>query len=147
MGSNSRLDAVQAAVLRIKLKYLEEWNQRRRTAAAYYRTLLAGYGAIGLPECAQGNEDVWHLYVVRVPDRDRVMKELNSHGIQAGVHYPVPVNLSEAWALSGHASGHFPVAEAAAGRILSLPLFPHITAAQQERVAKVLIEAVEGGAE
>lgn len=147
MGSNSRLDAVQAAVLRTKLKYLEEWNQRRRMAAAYYRTLLADYGAIELPECAQGNEDVWHLYVVRVPDRDRILKELNSHGIQAGVHYPVPVNLSEAWAVSGHASGHFPVAEAAAGRILSLPLFPHITAAQQERVAEVLIEAVEGGAE
>ena len=89
-----------------------------------------------------GNEHVWHLYVVRVPDRDRVIKELHAAGIGAGIHYPVPVHLSSAYAGLGYAEGAFPVAERAAREVLTLPLFPGITPAQQERVVSVLTSAL-----
>ena len=89
-----------------------------------------------------GNEHVWHLYVVRVPDRDRVIKELHAAGIGAGIHYPVPVHLTPAFAGLGYAEGAFPVAERLARELLSLPLFPEITQVQQEHVASVLTAAI-----
>lgn len=136
IGMNSRLDTVQAVVLKAKLKKLADWNQRRRDAATRYTTLLNGLSGVELPTEAPGNVDVWHLYVVRVNDRDSVLERLHSVGVQAGIHYPVPVHRSGAYA--SHTPGSFPVAEAAAGRILSLPLFPHITVVQQEYVAEQL---------
>jgi dTDP-4-amino-4,6-dideoxygalactose transaminase len=142
VGFNSRLDAVQAVVLRAKLARLQEWNRQRRAAAERYRLLLADMPSVELPREAPGNVDAWHLYVVRVPDRDAVLAALHAAGIQAGVHYPVPVHRSGAYAGAGMRAGSFPVAEAAAGRILSLPLFPHITEAQQERVVAALTLAV-----
>ena len=144
VGFNSRLDAVQAVVLKAKLAKLPAWNALRRAAAERYSELLAGIPGVELPCEAPGNMDVWHLYVVRVPRRDAVLAALHDSGIQAGVHYPVPLHLSGAYATNGWGKGSFPVAEAAAGRILSLPLFPHITVEQQEMVAGALQEALAG---
>ena len=91
---NSRLDTVQAVYLRAKLARLEKWNQMRREAADRYEELLAGVPGVRTPQVAAGNTDVWHLYVVRVADRDRVLAELNAAGIGAGIHYPTPVHLT-----------------------------------------------------
>ncbi len=142
IGMNSRLDTVQAVVLEAKLARLAGWNERRRAAAAYYGELLAGVDGVVAPTSAEGNEDVWHLYVVQVEERDRVLGVLNAAGIGAGIHYPTPIHLTGAYASLGFAGGSFPVAEAAADRILSLPIFPHLTRAQQERVVDVLAAAL-----
>jgi len=142
IGVNSRLDTLQAVVLSAKLRRLAAWNAARQAAAARYDELLSGYDAIGLPRTLDGNEHVWHLYTVRVPQRDRVLKELHAAGIGAGIHYPAPIHLTPAFAGLGYAEGAFPVAEQAAGELLSLPLFPEITAAQQERVVSVLTSAL-----
>ena len=142
VGFNSRLDTLQAVVLSAKLRRLAEWNAARQTAARRYDQLLAGVSDVIRPRVLDGNEHVWHLYVVRVPDRDRVIKELHAAGIGAGIHYPVPVHLSAAFASLGYNDGAFPMAERAAREVLSLPLFPQITPAQQERVASVLTAAL-----
>ncbi len=144
VGFNSRLDTLQAVVLRAKLRRLDSWNAERRAAAAAYDELLAGTEDVRTPITLAGNEHVWHLYVVRVAERDRVLRELHEEGVGAGVHYPVPVHLTPAMAHLGGAPGQFPVAERAAGQILSLPMFPGITREQQERVVYVLHRAVRG---
>jgi dTDP-4-amino-4,6-dideoxygalactose transaminase len=141
-GFNSRLDTLQAVVLRAKLRRLREWNEQRRRAAAAYDEMLAGTSGLRTPTTLPGNEHVWHLYVVRVTRRDKVLGHLQAEGIGAGVHYPVPVHLTPAMADLGYAQGAFPVAERAAREILSLPMFPGITTAQQERVIDVLLSAV-----
>ncbi|QXJ21541.1 DegT/DnrJ/EryC1/StrS family aminotransferase [Actinomadura graeca] len=137
LGFNSRLDTLQAVVLRAKLRRLDGWNEQRRAAAARYAELLAGIPGLVLPRPA-GGEHVWHLYVIRVPRRDEVAARLAELGIRTGIHYPVPVHLQPAFRHLGHGPGDFPVAEAAAGRILSLPMFPQITEEQQRRVADAL---------
>jgi dTDP-4-amino-4,6-dideoxygalactose transaminase len=142
IGFNSRLDTLQAVVLSAKLRRLEAGNTARRHAALRYGKLLEELPGVISPVVAEGNEPVWHLYVVRVAERDRVLRELNAAGIGAGVHYPVPVHLTGSFAPLGHTAGAFPVAERIAGEILSLPLFPEITPEQQERVVDVLAEAV-----
>jgi dTDP-4-amino-4,6-dideoxygalactose transaminase len=141
IGVNSRLDTLQAVVLSAKLRRLDAWNAARRAAAARYDELLSGCDAVR-PRTLEGNEHVWHLYTVRVPDRDRVLKELHAAGIGAGIHYPVPIHLTTAFAGLGYAQGTFPVAERTARDLLSLPLFPEITAAQQERVVSVLMSVL-----
>ncbi|MCU1346701.1 MAG: putative PLP-dependent enzyme involved in cell wall biosis [Acidimicrobiia bacterium] len=143
VGRNSRLDAFQAVVLSAKLSHLDHWNAARRSAAELYRQLLGECELIELPEAAAGNEHVWHLYVVKVPERDRVLESLNRQGIGAGIHYPVPVHLAPAFADLGLGAGAFPVAEQLAQRMLSLPLFPGITAAQQEQVAESVVAALQ----
>lgn len=142
LGFNSRMDAIQAVVLSAKLRRLDKWNEARRTAAARYDEMLAGVPAVTRPITAPGNEHVWHLYVVRVPNRDRVLADLHAAGAGAGIHYPVPVHLTGAYARLGYAPGAFPVAERACCEILSLPLFAEITPEQQERVVSVLRKAV-----
>ncbi|TXN30442.1 DegT/DnrJ/EryC1/StrS family aminotransferase [Lacisediminihabitans profunda] len=142
IGMNARLDAIQAPVLRAKLARLEGWNAARRAAADRYAELLADIEGVRLPSVRPGNTDVWHLYVVRVEDRERVMVELSAAGVGSGIHYPTPVHLTEAYAGLGYRRGQFPVTEAAADRILSLPMFPHLTYAQQESVAEALHSAV-----
>jgi dTDP-4-amino-4,6-dideoxygalactose transaminase len=142
IGLNSRLDTLQAVVLSAKLRRLAGWNAARRAAAVRYDELLSGCDAVVRPRTLPGNEHVWHLYMVRVPHRDRVLKELHAAGIGAGIHYPVPVHLTAAFAGLGHAEGAFPVAERAARDLLTLPLFPEITAAQQERVITVLMSVL-----
>ena len=141
-GVNSRLDTLQAVVLSAKLRRLEGWNAARRAAAARYDEMLRDCEAVIRPRTLDGNVHVWHLYVVRVPNRDAVLKELHASGIGAGIHYPVPVHLTEAFAGLGYAEGAFPVAEKSAAEIISLPLFPEITADQQEFVISALRAAV-----
>ena len=144
LGFNSRMDTLQAVVLRAKLRRLADWNERRRQAADRYQELLDGIEGVTLPRTAPGNLHVWHLYVVQVPERDRILEALSQRNVRAGIHYPVPVHLQPAFRGLGYAPGDFPVAEAAASRILSLPLFPHITPEQQATVAGALREALEG---
>jgi dTDP-4-amino-4,6-dideoxygalactose transaminase len=142
LGFNSRLDTFQAVVLNAKLSRLANWNAARLEAAQRYDELLRGTSAVTLPETMPGNEHVWHLYVIRVPRRDEVLKQLNAAGVGAGIHYPIPCHLQGAFKHLGHKPGDFPVTEKAAGEILSLPLFPQITAAQQERVVDELRKAI-----
>lgn len=142
IGMNARLDAVQATVLRAKLRRLDRWNDARRAAAARYTELLGDIEGIRLPREVPGNDDVWHLYVIRVDERDRVLSALAEDGIAAGIHYPTIVPLTEAYAGLGHRPGQFPVAEAAASGILSLPMFPHLTEEQQRAVAAAVRTAV-----
>ena len=142
VGFNSRMDTIQAVVLSAKLRRLERWTAARRAAATRYHDLLADVDGVVRPVTEDGNEHVWHLYVVRVPDRDRVLKELRAAGIGAGIHYPTPVHLTGAFASLGYRPGSFPVAERVAGQVLSLPMHPHLTADQQERVVEVLAGAL-----
>lgn len=145
IGVNSRLDALQAVVLRAKLSRLVAWNAARRAAAARYDALLEGTEVVR-PITLAGNEHVWHLYVIRIPGlpgrRDDVLKRLNEAGIGAGIHYPYPIHLTPAFAGLAYRRGSFPHAEKAATEILSLPLFPQITAEQQETVVRALETAL-----
>jgi len=141
-GFNSRLDTLQAVVLLAKLKRLAAWNEARRAAARRYDELLAAVPGIVLPRTAEGNEHIWHLYVVRVARRDEVLKKLNADGIGAGIHYPVPVHLQGAFKHLGHKPGDFPIAERTSSEILSLPMFGEITADQQARVVDRLKAAL-----
>jgi dTDP-4-amino-4,6-dideoxygalactose transaminase len=141
-GFNSRLDTLQAVVLNAKLARLETWNAERRAAADRYAELLADVPDVRLPVTLEGNEHVWHLYVVRVPRRDEVMGRLQAEGVGAAIHYPVPVHRQPAMASLGLDAGRYPVSERSAGQILSLPIYPGITAAQQERVAEALARAL-----
>lgn len=142
VGTNSRLDSVQAAVLSLKLERLKGWNAERDEAAQRYATLLADLPGVVLPRVLPGNQHVWHLYVARVADRDRVLRELVDTGIGAGIHYPSPIHRWPAFAWLGHGPGSFPVSEALAEEIVSLPMFPGITGEQQEIVADALSRAV-----
>ncbi len=142
VGVNSRLDTLQAVVLSAKLRRLAGWNAARQAAAARYDELLSSCDSVVRPRTLDGNEHVWHLYVVRVPDRDRVLKELQAAGIGAAIHYPVPIHLTTAFAGLGYEPGAFPVAERTARELLSLPLFPEITVEQQQRVVSVLLSAL-----
>ena len=139
---NSRLDTVQAVVLRAKLARLDEWNKLRQEAADRYDELLASIDDVITPVVVEGNVHVWHLYVVRVPERDRVLAELNDVGVGAGIHYPTPVHLHPAFDDLGLRAGTSPVAERLAGEILTLPLYPGISAEQQERVVEALSAAL-----
>jgi dTDP-4-amino-4,6-dideoxygalactose transaminase len=142
VGMNSRLDTLQAVVLNAKLRRLARWNEARLAAAQRYEQMLCDVNGVRLPHSAEGNLDSWHLYVVRVSDRGRVLDELHQAGIGAGIHYPYPLHLTAAYAGLRQCRGTFPVAEKAAAQILSLPLFPHITIEQQEAVVHALTSAV-----
>jgi dTDP-4-amino-4,6-dideoxygalactose transaminase len=139
---NSRLDELQAVVLTAKLRRLEEWNDERRVAAERYGDLLKDLDDVTVPDVLPGNEHVWHLYVTRVPRRDQVLDRLHAAGVGAGVHYPTPVHLLPAFADRGWTPGAFPMAELLSTEILSLPIYPGITPAQQERVVEHLAEAL-----
>jgi dTDP-4-amino-4,6-dideoxygalactose transaminase len=133
-------DSLQAVVLLVKLASLPAWNDLRQQAAARYDEMLANCDRVRRPSTDPGNEHAWHLYVVRVPDRDTALKRLNEAGIGASVHYPTPIHLSGAYRSLGFGRGSFPVAEQAADEILSLPLFPGIREEQQARVVEKLVE-------
>ncbi len=143
-GFNSRLDTLQAVVLRAKLKRLSSWNAARRSAAERYVSLLRDVPNVRLPKVAPGNEHIWHIYAVRVPGtvRDAVMKSMQAVGIGVGVHYPVPIHLQGAYAALGHKAGDFPRAEAQAAEMISLPMYPEISADQQAQVADALKRAL-----
>lgn len=141
IGMNSRLDTLQAAVLRVKLKFLEEWTEARRKAAARYHRMLKNTNIVA-PKEADGVRHVFHVYAVQVPRRDAVMKKLNADGVSAQVHYPVPVHLQPCYKSLGYKRGSLPVAEKVSARILSLPMYPEITEAQQAYVVDQLKSAV-----
>jgi len=147
VGVNSRMDSIQAVVLLAKLARLDAWNEQRRIAAAYYGELLTDHPDIIAPKTVPGNEHVFHLYVVRVPAtaRDEALRALAAAGIGAGIHYPVPIHRLPAFSEFELARGSFPLAEAYAAEILSLPIFPGITRRQQEYVVDSLGAAVRAG--
>src|SRR5271165_2693834 len=144
LGFNYRMDGFQGAVLGVKLKHLESWTEARRHLANRYREGLAGL-PIKLPFEAPGRKHVWHLFVVLHPHRDRIRKELESRGIQTGLHYPIPVHLQEAYADLGYQPGEFPISERIAQDCFTLPLFPEMTGAQQDRVIRALCEILRSG--
>ena len=141
VGYNSRLDELQAAILRVKLTHLDEWNQRRRSLADRYDAQLADLD-IRTPEELQYAQHVYHLYVVEVDARERVSKELAAAGIGTAVYYPHPLHLVPALRNAGYKVGDFPVAERAARNCLAIPLFPEMTTAQVDHLVKALRQIV-----
>jgi len=139
-GYNGRLDAIQAGVLRIKLKRLKQWNRARQTHAALYDKLLGEIPAVRFAEVADFAESAYHLYVIMVNDRDGLQQFLAEKGIATGLHYPRPLHLQKAYEQLGYKTGDFPVAEKAAARLLSLPMYPELTREQIEYVAACIKE-------
>lgn len=138
-GTNSRLDEIQAAVLNVKLRFLEEWNTSRTRAAERYRKILASNPFITLPAKADNSTHVYHLFVIQVKgNRDLIIEKMTEKGIYCGIHYPVPLHMQRAYAYLGYKEGDFPHAEALAKKIVSLPLFPEITDEQIDFVGEVL---------
>ena len=136
-GYNFRLEGLQGAVLRVKLRYLETWTEARRARAAHYDRLLADSG-IPTPVATPGMRHVYHIYAIRTAERAALQDALTREGIQTGIHYPFPVHLLPAYADLGYRTGDFPHAERAANETLSLPMFPELTASQQATVAEAL---------
>ena len=141
-GYNGRLDAIQAGVLRIKLKRLGHWNKLRRKNAAYYHDLLSEIPSVTLLTEAEFAESVYHLYVILVDDRDGLQKFLDSKGIATGLHYPLPLHLQKAYSDLGYNKGDFPITENIAGRLLSLPMFPELTRKQIRYVCDMIKEYI-----
>jgi dTDP-4-amino-4,6-dideoxygalactose transaminase len=139
-GYNGRLDAIQAGLLHAKLAHLAKWNAQRRERAAEYHRLFAGTDeAVVLPFEPSWSRAVHHLYVIRADDRDGLMNHLKKVGIGSGIHYPIPLHLQKAYAALKYRQGDFPAAEKAAAEIVSLPMFPQLTAEQQARVVEELV--------
>jgi dTDP-4-amino-4,6-dideoxygalactose transaminase len=136
-GYNGRLDALQAAILTIKLQRLTDWNELRRQRSAEYNRLIEAAGhPVHPPFEPSWSQAVYHLYVIRTGDRDGLLAHLKKAGIGTGIHYPIPLHLQKAYAHFKHAAGDFPVCESAATQILSLPMYPHLTPMQQARVVE-----------
>jgi dTDP-4-amino-4,6-dideoxygalactose transaminase len=131
---NRRMDTLQAAVLRVKLPHLDAWNAARQRHASVYDELLAGAG-LQTPRIARNRDHVFHLYVLQADRRDALLEHLNAQGIHGGIHYPVPIHLQEAYREEGFGSGSFPVTEAMAPRLLSLPMYPELTEPHLQRIA------------
>ncbi|HMB74114.1 MAG TPA: DegT/DnrJ/EryC1/StrS family aminotransferase [Gammaproteobacteria bacterium] len=142
-GFNNRLEGIQGAVLRVKLRYLDQWTEGRRRAAAHYDKLLADSG-VPTPSPASYQRHVYHVYAIRTNDREGWQQALNANGIQSGIHYPFPVHLLAAYEDLGYEKGDFPHAERAAEEVLSLPMFPELTRAQCETVASAVRELAGG---
>lgn len=143
VGWNGRMDGIQAAVLSIKLKHLEESTERRRGHAAHYDRALAGVEGVTLPQAPAHVRHVYHIYAVRVADREHVMKACADRGVATAIHYPVPIHLQEAYQSAGYGPGSFPVAEQSAAEFVSLPMFPELTPEQVDYVAQSLREILE----
>ncbi|MEB3826343.1 DegT/DnrJ/EryC1/StrS family aminotransferase [Phormidium sp. CCY1219] len=152
VGANSRLDALQAAILQVKLPYLEGWNQRRRAIAKRYHQLLAPFPGIVLPQELEGGEGVWNQYTIRVKClgdegetnwRDRLQQQLQQAGVAATVYYPFPLHLQPVYRHLGYSRGQLPACERASREVLSLPMFPELSVAEQDRVVYCLKDAWE----
>jgi len=142
-GFNGRLDAIQAGILRVKLGRLDEWTELRRDAAGRYLELLADLDEkVVLPFQPMWARPVHHLFVIRVPERDALMKHLAAEHIGTGIHYPIPLHLQDAYTGLGYNQGDFPVTERVSSEILSLPMFPGLTAEQQRRVVGQIAKCV-----
>jgi dTDP-4-amino-4,6-dideoxygalactose transaminase len=142
LGFNSRPDEIQCAVLRVKLRHLDEWNARRNQHAVRYDELLADL-AVDRPECISTGEHVYHQYVIRTPRRDAVRAALAERGVETGVHYPIPIHRQSACRDLGYAQGDLPTTEAAADQILSLPMYPELSEQQLTYVADTLREVLD----
>lgn len=143
VGANERLDTIQAAVLRVKLRHLDSWNGHRRGHAAAYDEALSET-AVQTPQRAPWAEHVWHLYVIRTERREELREALRTRGIATGLHYPAPVHLQPALASLGHEQGAFPVAESWSRQLLSLPMFPELDRSEIDRVAAAIREWEDG---
>jgi dTDP-4-amino-4,6-dideoxygalactose transaminase len=143
VGYNFRMDGMQAAILSVKLKYLREWTEQRIAHAAYYSELLKDNPLIKTPKVDKQAKHVYHLYVIEMPERQKVMEYMKEKGIAASIHYPVPLHLQPAYRHLGYAKGDFPVAESASERILSLPMYPELTKGEIELVSGTLRQAVQ----
>jgi len=142
-GYNGRLDAIQAGLLRVKLRHLSKWNEQRRESARIYDELLMSLGeSVIYPFQLAGSKSVYHLYVVRTQFRDELQKHLSDAGIGVGIHYPIPVHLQTAYSSMGWKRGDFPVSEQVANEILSLPMFAGLKADQQKRVVETISQFV-----
>jgi len=138
-GYSSRLDNLQAAILRVKLRYLNKWNESRRKNAKKYNELLDNIGRIITPYEADYAKHVYHLYVIRTDKgRDKLREELKSKGITTGIHYPIPLHLQPAYSYLGHKEGDFPVTERCSQKILSLPIFAELTGGQIEEIVEII---------
>ena len=142
-GYNYRMEGMQGAILRVKLRHLEQWTEARRAHAARYAQVLAGSG-VRTPEAASWARHVYHVYAVRTTDRAGWQKALNDSGIQSGIHYPIPVHLQTAYADPRYKEGDFPHSEAAAREVLSLPMFPEMTEEHIQTVCAALRELAAG---
>jgi dTDP-4-amino-4,6-dideoxygalactose transaminase len=141
-GYNFRLEGLQGGMLSVKLKHLDSWNERRRTAAARYGELLSDTSLV-LPAEMPYGQHVYHLYVVQAEDRESLRQHLSARGIESGLHYPVPLHLQQAYATLGYREGDLPVAEGLARRILSLPMYPDLTEEKIKYVTSVVLESLE----
>ncbi|AGS21206.1 DegT/DnrJ/EryC1/StrS family aminotransferase [Rhizobium etli] len=137
-GFNYRMDAIQGAILRVKLRHLEAWTEARRSHGRRYSSLLAGSPHLRTPVEAAERRHVYHVYAVRSHDRDGLQRVLTAEGIPSGLHYPIPVHLQKAHADLGYQAGDFPVSEAAAGEVLSLPIYPEMPVQHVDQVAAAL---------
>jgi dTDP-4-amino-4,6-dideoxygalactose transaminase len=140
-GFNSRLDPIQAAILRVKLRYLDEWNERRRGIAAFYQSALADAGLV-LPHVPNWSDPVWHLYVVRSPDRPALQERLTAAEIQTLIHYPIPPHLQDAYSDLPYSRGDFPIAEMLANEVLSLPIGPHLSMEHAKSVVAAVRDSI-----
>jgi dTDP-4-amino-4,6-dideoxygalactose transaminase len=145
-GYNFRMEGIQGAVLRVKLRRLEAWTEARRTAAAHYDRLFAGSGVM-TPKAMSYARHVYHIYAIRTDHRQAWQEALLAQGIQTGIHYPTPVHLLPAFAELGYRAGQFPHSEQAARQVLSLPMFPELTQGQCEEVVSAIKNLAEGSAE
>jgi dTDP-4-amino-4,6-dideoxygalactose transaminase len=146
-GYNGRLDSIQAGILGVKLKHLASWNQSRRDHATKYNKLFAAAKTeVIIPHEPSWSKAVYHLYVIQVENREVLQGILAKENIGTGIHYPIPLHLQKAYISLGHRPGDFPVCERAAERILSLPMFPGISAADQERVVNVVVRSIRENA-
>jgi dTDP-4-amino-4,6-dideoxygalactose transaminase len=136
IGYNQRLDELQAAFLRVKLKYLEGWTKQRQLIAAHYSELLKNVGDLILPGLAHEATHVYHLYVIRSSKRDALQTYLTKHGVGTLIHYPIPVHLQKAYQFLGYEKGSFPIAESISSTCLSLPIWPGMSSSQVEQVAQ-----------
>jgi len=142
-GFNSRLDEIQAAVLRVKLRYLDEWNNRRRDIAELYRQLLKGSG-VQLPCEKEWAEHVYHLFVIKTNKRNALRHYLEGRGVGTQIHYPIPIRQQEAYEKLGYRKGDLPVSEKNAEEILSIPIYPELTTGEVETVARCIKEFQNG---
>ncbi|NCB16119.1 MAG: DegT/DnrJ/EryC1/StrS family aminotransferase, partial [Synergistales bacterium] len=141
VGLNSRLDSLQAAILRVKLRHLEEWNEERRTVAGRYFALFAEKGLLDTvvpPQELEGNYHIYHQYVVKVPRRDELQAFLEEEGIVSRVYYPVSLHLQKCFSFLGYSEGDFPVSEQLSRETLALPVFPELTMEEQERIVSAI---------
>jgi dTDP-4-amino-4,6-dideoxygalactose transaminase len=137
IGCNSRLDSLQASILRVKLKYLNQWNERRQEKAAIYERLFQGSGAT-TPYAASYNKHVYNQYIIRVDRRDELMAVLKQHGIGTAIYYPIPLHLQECYAELEYGEGDLPESEKAAKETLALPIYPELKRKQQESVVEIV---------